>query len=446
MKVLVWGLGYVGTVSAGCLAREGHDVIGIEPHATKVAAVNRGESPVKEPRLDGILRDAVRAGRLRAIEDGRESVAESDISLVCVGTPTAGDGSPSLEFICAAVQDIAAGLRTTERYHTVVIRSTLMPGTTRETVAPLLQEVSGRSIGQDFGLASNPEFLREASAVDDYYAPPYTVVGQWDSRSGDAVAELYQSIDAPLHRVTLEDAELLKLVNNAFHALKIGFANEVGRVCSSLGIDSHAVMRLVCADNKLNISPRYLRPGFAFGGSCLPKDLRALVYQARRRGVQLPITEGILPSNRLQIDAACAEVHETGASTVAVLGLSFKPGTDDLRESPSIELVRRLWQDGLDVRVHDPDVCLETMLGSNRTYLHRQLPQIQDILCADADSAVAGCDAVVVSHDRPEFAAAVRRLPSHVAVVDLVRLRHDANEHLPGKRGLSWPQPVIGAG
>lgn len=447
MRVLVWGLGYVGTVSAACLAEAGHDVVGIEPNAAKVAALARGHSAVKEPGLDALVARAVAEGRLRGVQDGRRLVSWADVSLICVGTPTAGDGSTSLEFIRAAVRDIAAGLKDDTSYHVVVVRSTVPPGTTRRVIGPLLQEVSGRVLGRDLGLAMNPEFMRETTAVADYHSPPYTVIGQWDERAGETVAQLHADVDAPVWRVAIEEAELLKLANNAFHALKVGFANEIGRVCSALGVDSHAVMRLVCADMKLNISPRYLRPGFAFGGSCLPKDLRALTFQARRLGVELPILEGVLPSNRLQIDAVRAKVHEIGARAIAVLGLGFKAGTDDLRESPAIELVRQLWQDGLDVVVHDPDVRLDEMLGSNRSYLERQLPQIEAILRDHLADAVAEVDVVVVSQDRPEFAAAVRQLPPHVAVLDLVRLTHqDVFEERPRYRGLSWPQHAISAG
>jgi GDP-mannose 6-dehydrogenase len=295
----------------------------------------------------------------------------------------------------------------------------VFPGTARNVLSPLLEEYSGRQAGCDFGLVTNPEFTRETSAISDFYAPPYTIIGELNSRSGDIVKALYRDVSAPVYRVSLEEAEALKLTNNAFHALKVGFANEIGRLCNQLGVDSYAVMRLVCADTKLNLSSAYLKPGFAFGGSCLPKDLRALTVNARRLGAELPILEAVLPSNRLQIEAARLHVHELGAQRVAVLGLSFKPGTDDLRESPIIDLIRDLWQSGVDVMVHDPDVQPDRMLGSNRQYLERQLPQIHQILRPELAETLQHCQVVIVSQKRPEFTAAVQALNDHATVLDL---------------------------
>jgi GDP-mannose 6-dehydrogenase len=422
MRVIVWGLGYVGMVSAACLAQLGHEVVGVEPNLTKVQAVNAGRSAVNEPGLELLIHQMVEAGRLRATQDGRSLVPWADLSLICVGTPSAVDGSPTLDYVRNVAVDIAHGLRDALSYHVVVLRSTVFPGTARNILRTLLEAHSCRQVGRDFGLVTNPEFLRETSAIGDFHAPPYIVIGEFDTRSGDQVEALYRNMQAPLYRVMLEEAELLKLVNNAFHALKIGFANEISRLCDRLNIDSHVVMRLVCADTKLNISPAYLRPGFAFGGSCLPKDLRSLTFNARGSGVELPILEAVLPSNQLQIEAARLKVHELNARRVAVLGLSFKPGTDDLRESPVIDLIRYLWQDGVDVLVHDPDVRLDDMLGSNREYLERQLPQINQILCSRLEDALDTCDAVVVSQRRPEFATALQSLNGRTVVLDLVRL------------------------
>jgi GDP-mannose 6-dehydrogenase len=290
-----------------------------------------------------------------------------------------------------------------------------------------------------FGLASNPEFMREATAIDDFYKPPYTVIGEFDAPSGDCVEALYKGLSAETYRVSLEEAELLKFANNAFHALKAGFANEIGRICGAIGVDSHAVMKLVCADSKLNISSAYMKPGFAFGGSCLPKDLRAATYHARRLGLQVPILDSILHSNRLQIETARVKIHELGARQVAILGLSFKPGTDDLRESAVIPLIRDLWQDGVNVRVYDPDVDPEKMLGSNLDYLERQLPQIHRILGRDLDEILATSEAVIVSQKRAEFVVALQAMNSKAAVLDLVRL--DNERTLPGVnryQGISW--------
>jgi len=356
-----------------------------------------------------------------------------------VGTPAAADGSPLLGYVRSVMVEIGRGLRETTNHHVVVLRSTVFPGTSRNILIPLLEEKSKRKAGNDFGVVVNPEFMRESNAISDFHTPPYTIIGELDNRSGDLVERLYRDINAPVHHVSLEEAECLKLANNAFHATKISFANEIGRVCDRLRVDSHAVMQLVCADTKLNISSAYLKPGFAFGGSCLPKDLRSLTFNARRLGLELPVLEAVLQSNRLQIEAARLKIHELGASRVAVLGLSFKPGTDDLRESPVIGLIQNLWQDGVDVVVHDPDVQPDKMLGSNREYLERHLPQINQILRLDMADALNGCDAVVVAQKRSEFTAALRALNGRAAVLDLVRVSEDPCPlGLTKYRGISW--------
>jgi GDP-mannose 6-dehydrogenase len=413
--------------------------VGVEPNEAKLRALNSGHSAIKEPGLDALVCRMVTAGRLSATSDGLSLVPWADASLICVGTPSASDGAPGLDCVRNVVVDIGRGLRAASNYHVVALRSTVFPGTARTLVAPLLEAHAGRCTGDGYGLVMSPEFLRETTAIADFLAPPYTIIGEYDRRSGDTMEALYCGVGAPIYRTALEEAEMLKLVNNAFHALKIGFANEVGRLCDPLGIDSHAVMSLVCADTKLNISSAYLRPGFAFGGSCLPKDLRSLTCHARRLAAQLPILEAILPSNRIQVELVRRKVHELGARRVAVLGLSFKPYTDDLRESPIIELLRDLWEDGIDVLVHDPDVCLEETLGSNREYLERQLPQVRQILRADVAEVLREVEVVIVSHRRPEFQAALETLNGHATVLDLVRLEEQNCSKASAKyRGLSW--------
>ena len=439
MKILVWGLGYVGTVTASCLAEVGHEVVGIEPNLSKVRMLSAGQSPVKEPGLGSLVAKTVAEGRLRALSDGISLVPWADVSLICVGTPSEADGSLMLNHVRKVAADIGIGLRDSTKYHVVALRSTVFPGTARNVLGNILAEQSRREIGRDFGVAMNPEFMREANAIDDFYKPSYTVIGSLDSQSGDWIEELYRPIHSTVYRVSLEEAEILKLCNNAFHALKIGFANEVGRLCDKVGVDSHAVMQLICADNKLNISPAYLKPGFAFGGSCLPKDLRSLTFQARRLGVELPILEGILPSNHLQIQAARFKVLQTGARRVGILGLSFKPNTDDLRESPMIGLVRDLWQDGIDVMVYDPDVQPEEMLGSNREYLERQLPQIHQVLRTDLNEVLEKSQIVVVGQKRPEFTARLNELDGQVTILDLVRMDENRASTKTAKyQGMSW--------
>ena len=439
MKVIVWGLGYVGSVTAGCLAVLGHEVIGVEPNVSKVTMLNAGHSPVKEPGLDCLVSKTIADGRLRAVSDGISVVPWADVSLICVGTPSEADGSLMLDHVRKVAADIGTGLRSATRYHAVALRSTVFPGTARNVLGKILEEQSGRDMGRDFGVAMNPEFMRETNALDDFYKPSYTVIGALDSRSGDLIEELYRPIQSTVYRISLEEAEILKLCNNAFHALKIGFANEIGRLCDKVSIDSHAVMQLICADNKLNISPAYLKPGFAFGGSCLPKDIRSLTFHARRLGVELPILEGILPSNRTQIEAARVKVLQSGARRVGILGLSFKPNTDDLRESPIIGLIRDLWQDGVDILVHDPDVRPEEMLGSNREYLERQLPQIHQILRADINEVLENSELVVVGQKRPGFTTRLNQLDGRVMILDLVRMSEDPAQMKTVKyRGISW--------
>ena len=438
MKLLVWGLGYVGTVSAACLADSGHEVVGIEPSGAKVEALLSGRSPIREPKLETALAQAVADGRLRASTDPSGLVSWGDASLVCVGTPSSAEGTAQLGSLVSVAEAIGRQLAPGAGGHVVIVRSTVFPGTVGGIVRETLESSSGLVAGEGFGLAMNPEFLRETTAIDDFYAPPFTVVGALDEDSGATVEALYERVEAPIFNVTIEQAELVKLACNAFHALKVGFANEVGRVSDALGMDSRQVMKILCADTKLNISAAYLRPGFAFGGSCLPKDLRSLTSNARRLGVELPILEGVLPSNQLQIDAARAKVHSLGGRRIAVLGLSFKPETDDVRESPAIQLVRGLWEDGFDVVVHDPDIRLEDMLGSNRDYLERQLPQIAEIAKSTLDETLEQADIVVVSQRRHEFDEAIRDLDG-AKVIDLVGV--DSPPSIPDPaayRGISW--------
>ncbi|XWK86329.1 MAG: nucleotide sugar dehydrogenase [Phormidium sp.] len=421
MRILVWGLGYVGTVVSACFAEMGHEVIGVETNSEKVKAFNEGRSPIVEPELDDLIASGIKKGNLKAVNSGKEFVPWADVSLICVGTPSAPDGSPVMTYIESAAREIGEGLRNSDRYHVVVLRSTVFPGVSRNLLTKIVEKYSRRKAGEDFGVAINPEFLRETTAVRDFYEPPYTVIGELDPASGDFVAALYQTIKAPIYHVGLEEAELLKVINNSFHALKVGFANEIGRIGDALGLDSNAIMQLVCADYKLNISPKYLMPGFAFGGSCLPKDLRSLAYNARRLGVEVPIVDSILPSNTLHIEAARVKVHEMKAKKIAILGLSFKGGTDDLRESPIIALIRDLWRDGVPMMVYDPDVQIDKMLGSNLEYLERQLPQIHQLVSSDLNQVLTECDGIVLSKQHPVFSAAMSSLYGEMPVLDLSR-------------------------
>lgn len=423
MRILVWGMGYVGTVSAACFAQMGHDVIGVEPNLTKVQAINAGLCAIAEPGLEDLVGLGVSQGKLQATTPRNNLISEADLSLICVGTPSAPDGSLVTKYVEQVVIDIGQGISRTNSYHVVVVRSTLVPHVTENLLLPLLIKHSGKQAGVDFGLVVNPEFLREGSAISDFYSPPYTIIGEFDNQAGDVMEALYASIKTDIYRVTLVEAEMLKLVNNAFHALKIGFANEIGRLCSGLEIDSQKTMQLVCADTKLNISSAYLRPGFAFGGSCLPKDLRSLTFKGRSVGENLPILESILPSNQAQIDAVRRRVHAYDVNSLGILGLSFKLGTDDLRESPAITLARLLQDDGFDILLYDPQIRLDRMLGSNQEYLATQLPNVEQILCENPQDILENCQMIIICQNHPEFRYIIQAIATNnlnVVVINLV--------------------------
>jgi GDP-mannose 6-dehydrogenase len=437
-RVAVFGLGYVGSVSAACLASRGHSVIGVDVTAEKVEMINRGRSPVVEERLGDIVAEQVAAGRLCATTDSARAVAVTDIALVCVGTPSASNGSLLTGFVERVSEEIGAALGGHGRRYTVVVRSTMLPSTCERIVLPRLQIASGMRAGEDFGLAVNPEFLREGSSVSDFFDPPKVVIGQFDEASGDAVADLYKGLPGPVYRVPLAVAEMIKYADNSLHALKVGFANEMGAVCKALGLDSHAVMDILIADTKLNISPAYLRPGFAFGGSCLPKDLRALVHRARRADVPVPILESVVPSNEGQIERVFKIIEATGKRRVGLLGLAFKPGTDDLRESPLVALAERLLGRGFELLIHDPQVAVSRLLGANRAYVEQRIPHLSRFIADSPDEVVSHAEVCVVGAADPEAVAALRRVDGRI-VVDLVRFPGSADyENDPRYIGISW--------
>ena len=437
MKVSVFGLGYVGTVSAGCLAQSGHEVIGVDPVATKVDLINQGQSPIIEAEINEIIASAVKSGRIRATQDATQAILDTELSFICVGTPSQDNGNLDLSFIRRICEQIGEALKRKSDRHTVVIRSTILPGTMRNIVIPVLQEMSGKKAGTDFGVCHNPEFLREGSAVKDFNFPPQTVVGEIDRKSGDALAELYKAIDAPLMRTDLETAEMVKYVNNSWHALKIGFANEIGNLCKAFSIDAHQVMKIFCQDTKLNISPAYLTPGFAFGGSCLPKDLRAISYQAKMHDLQLPILTAILPSNEMQVARGLQLIMQRGHKQIGILGFSFKAGTDDLRESPVIEVIERLIGKGHDLRIYDKNVKLAKLVGANRDFILNRIPHISRLMVDDVDAVLKHAQTVVIGNNDPEFRQVPARLREDQYLVDFVRV-------VPGKSqngkydGICW--------
>jgi len=422
MKLSVWGLGYVGTVSAGCLAQEGHEVIGVDSEPTKVDLISEGKSPIIEKDIGAIIERQVAAGRLSATTDAAVGVGWADLFLICVGTPSRGNGDIELKYVRRVCEEIGTALRNHEGAPVVVIRSTMLPGTMRNVVIPTLEACSGRRAGEEFGVCINPEFLREGTAVDDFFNPPKTVIGELNRASGDLLASLYAQVAAPLIRTDIETAEMVKYADNAWHALKVGFANEIGHLCKELEVDSHRVMDIFCQDTKLNLSPYYLKPGFAFGGSCLPKDLRALLYKAKTLDVSLPILAAILPSNEQQIERAVRTVIEKGSKKIGILGFSFKAGTDDLRESPMVELTERLIGKGYDLRVYDANVALAAIHGANRDYILNHIPHISRLMTRSIDEVLDHADTIVIGNAAPEFRDVPRRVTDGQIVVDFVRI------------------------
>ncbi len=422
MKLSVLGLGYVGAVSAGCLARDGHEVIGVDPEPRKVDLINAGRTPVIEKEIGEIIEEQVAAGRLRATTDVAAAIGNSDLLLVCVGTPSVPNGGIDLKYVRRVCEQIGTALRRHHGAPVVVVRSTMLPGTMRELVIPTLEANSGKRAGTEFGVCINPEFLREGTAVHDYSHPPKTVVGEFNRASGDLLTSLYACIPGPLIRTDIETAEMVKYADNAWHALKVGFANEIGNVCKALEVDGHRVMDIFCQDTKLNLSPYYLKPGFAFGGSCLPKDLRALLYKAKTLDLTLPILGAILPSNEQQIERGVQAVIEKESKKVGILGFSFKAGTDDLRESPIVELAERLIGKGYDLRMYDSNVKLASIHGANRDYILNRVPHISRLMVASIDEVLDHAGTIVIGNAAPEFRDVPRRLGDGQTLIDFVRV------------------------
>ncbi|MFD6066020.1 nucleotide sugar dehydrogenase [Amycolatopsis lurida] len=438
MKISVFGLGYVGCVSAACLAGRGHEVVGVDVNPVKIELVSSGKAPVVEERIGELTAEVVAAGKLRATTDVRQAIADSEVSLICVGTPSAPNGSLSTAFLERVAEEIGEALKTKTQRHTVVFRSTMLPGTCLDLLVPILEKSSGRTAGVDFGVAVNPEFLREGSSVKDFFDPPKTVIGELDAASGDVVAALYEGLPGEVFRVPIPVAEMTKYADNSFHGLKIGFANELGAICRALGLDSHQVIDVFLADRKLNISPAYLRPGFAFGGSCLPKDLRGLVYAAHRADVAVPILSHVLPSNDEHLQRAFDLVARTGKRKIGLFGLSFKPGTDDLRESPLVELAERLLGKGYDLRIYDANVSLSRLIGANREYIEGRLPHLGQLLAGSVGEVVDHAEVCLIGSTDPEVLAALPAGGGHT-IIDLVRVPDaDRRRAEEGYVGLAW--------
>jgi GDP-mannose 6-dehydrogenase len=438
MRVSVFGLGYVGSVSAASFAADGHEVIGVDVNPAKVASVNEGRSPIIECGLDDLMREQSARGALRATTSAAEAVAASDLSLLCVGTPSRRNGSLELTYLTRVCEEIGDALRHKPSYHVVVVRSTVLPGTTNDLVIPTLEARSGKKYGEGFGVSINPEFLREGSALRDFRQPPLTLVGHNHAADAEGTVALYGKVDAPLVTTTIRTAEMIKYASNAWHALKVCFANEIGNLCKRLEVDSHDVMDIFCRDQKLNLSSYYLKPGFAFGGSCLPKDVRALQYRAKEVDLSMPVLQAILPSNQLQIQHAIDSVLETGKKRVGLLGFSFKAGTDDLRESPIVILAEALLGKGCALRIYDRNVTLAKLVGANKDYIEQQIPHLSSLLCDTIDEVLDGSEVIVVGNAAPEFRDALTRTrPEHI-ILDLVRIQADLSRVAGDYRGICW--------
>jgi GDP-mannose 6-dehydrogenase len=422
MRLSIFGLGYVGAVSAGCFAKDGHTVIGVDPTPTKVELINAGKTPIIEPELAEIIGTAVREGRLTATDDVKEAIEGSDLSFICVGTPSQLNGNLDLRHVRNVCEQIGAALWDKTDFHIVVVRSTMLPGSIRNVVIPGLEYRSGKTAGEEFGVCINPEFLREGSAVHDFYHPSRTLIGETDRRSGDMLAQLYEGVDAPLIRTDFETAEMVKYTDNVWHALKVSFANEIGNLCKQLGIDGHRVMEIFCQDTKLNLSPYYLKPGFAFGGSCLPKDVRALTYKARSLDLNLPVLDAILLSNEQQIQRGIRMILDKGNKRVGILGFSFKEGTDDLRESPVVEVTERLIGKGHEIRIYDRNVKLASLVGANRDYILNRIPHISKLMVDSVEDVMSFAETVVIGTGAEEFRSVLTKLRPGQVIVDLVRI------------------------
>jgi GDP-mannose 6-dehydrogenase len=436
--VSVFGLGYVGSVTAACLSGKGHRVIGIDISPDKVEAMNSGRTPILEPGIQEIIDDSHAKGLLAASVDVQKAIEETEISFICVGTPSLPNGKLDLRGIRQVCAQIGASLKTKKDFHIVVTRSTILPGTTANVISPQLEASSGKKAGIDFGVGTNPEFLREGSAIKDFLNPPMTVLGVDDPKSEAVLRELFGWVPAPMFAAPVYAAEMVKYACNSFHALKVAFANEIGTLCKQAGVDTEGVTRIFQSDHQLNISTYYLNPGFAFGGSCLPKDVRALTYLGKEMDCRLPLLESILPSNQEHIERAAQAILSRGKKKIGMLGLSFKSGTDDLRESPQVLLLKKLIGEGYQPRIWDENVYLGRLIGSNRRYIEENIPHIGSLLTNDLEDVVRSAEVVVVS-TKVDNARVEPLLRKDQVVIDLIslhkqnRIRHDGEYE-----GICW--------
>jgi GDP-mannose 6-dehydrogenase len=384
--------------------------------------INSGRSPIVEPGVAELIAEMVAAGKLKATTDARSAVKESNVSLICVGTPSNANGSLDLRYIERVCEEIGTALNEKPERHIVVVRSTMLPGTVEKLIVPTLEKCSGMKANSDFDVCVNPEFLREGTSLKDFYSPPFTLIGAEDEKVAATVARLYKGVEGDVFVTGIKTAEMIKYTSNCFHALKISFANEIGNICKAVGVDSHEVMRIFCEDTKLNVSPFYLKPGFAFGGSCLPKDLRALNYKAKELDIETPVLAAILPSNKLQVERAVDMVQRTGRKRIGILGFSFKAGTDDLRESPIVTLIETLVGKGFQLAVYDRDVSVARLFGANKEYIEREIPHISQLMRQSIDDVLADSDVIIIGNKGDGFREAESKLRGDQIMLDLVRL------------------------
>jgi GDP-mannose 6-dehydrogenase len=436
-SISLFGLGYVGSVSAACFAHMGHKVTGVDISNTKVEMLDSGRSPIIEARMEELVAAANKSCRLHATTDSIAAVLASDISFVCVGTPSLRSGKLDLSHVEHVSREIGSALKLKNTFHTVVLRSTVLPGTTEGLMIPAIEQTSGRKCGADFAVCYNPEFMREGSAVADFLQPPYTIFGSQDPQHLAPLRELYKDVPGTVFETSIRVAEMVKYVSNLYHAVKVGFANEVGTLCKHLGVESDQVTKIFMSDTKLNISSAYLAPGFAFGGSCLPKDLRAITHRAKELDLQLPLLESLMPSNAQHIDRGVEAVLRTGKRKVAMLGLSFKAGTDDLRESPQVQLIKRLLGEGCQIKIWDRDVSLARLAGANRQYIEEVIPHIGSLLSADMPEVIRGAEVVIVG-TKIEKAEMAKLLAPTQVVIDLVNLDPARRPLAATYEGICW--------
>jgi GDP-mannose 6-dehydrogenase len=438
MRISIFGLGYVGAVCAGCLSARGHEVVGVDVSKAKIDLINSGKSPIVEPGLGELLAEGIRKGLLRGTTDFAEAIRATDLSMICVGTPSKKNGDLELHYIESVCREIGFVLRDKPTRHTVVVRSTVLPGTVKNVVIPILEDCSGKKAGIDFGVAVNPEFLRESTAISDYDQPPMTVIGQLDEASGDTLQSLYEALDAPIIRKDIEVAEMIKYTCNVWHATKVTFANEIGNIAKACGVDGREVMEVVCQDKALNLSQYYMRPGFAFGGSCLPKDVRALTYRAGALDVDSPLLNSLMRSNESQVQNAFDIISGHNKRKIALLGLSFKAGTDDLRESPLVELAEMLIGKGFDLKIYDSNVQYARVHGANKEYIESKIPHVSSLLDEDFAAVIEHAEVIILGNRDEKFRALANQVPQGKHVFDLVGFMPSATNLAERLEGICW--------